>query len=119
MLRRLAPRALRILDRQEVREPALAAHRGRVGDSAQAFITAYDAVSIFVNTSGPSRSVNSESTDQLRRKLSGWTPLLVDDLTGFDRGDFASDDSVPDDLFQRVERLLKIVEQHATTEGPQ
>lgn len=117
MLRRLAPRALRVLGRQAARQPALAAHNGRVGDSAQAFIDAYDAVSIFVNTNRPSRSVNSESIDELQRKLSGWTPLLVDDLPGFDRGEFASDDSVPDDLFQRVERLIKIVEQHATTES--
>jgi len=110
MLRRLAPRALRVLERQEQREPALAAHRGRVGDSAQAFITAYDGVSTFVSTSGPSRSGQVESIDVLKRKLSGWTPLLVDDLAGFDRGEFAANDNVADDLFQRVDRLLKIVE---------
>ncbi len=117
MLRRLAPRALRVLERQEQREPALAAHRGRVGASAETFIAAYDGVSTFVSASGPSRSGQTESIDQLKRKLSGWTPLLVDDLAGFDRGDFAADGAVPDDLFQRVERLIKIVEANGTEGG--
>lgn len=114
MLRRLAPRALRVLERQESREPALAAHRGRVGVSAQDFINAYDDVSTFTTSSGPSRSGRNESIEQLRRKLSGWTPLVAGDLPGFDRSEFAADETVADDLFQRVERLLKIVERQAT-----
>ena len=111
-LRRLAARALRVLERHKDTEPAIGALVGSLDVDAKAFIEAYDAVM----SGSPSRRLGSSSSsapvDALVKKQRMWLALLTKDVPQFKRSEYLQNKGVADDVATSTSQLLGAVEDY-------
>jgi len=105
-LRRLAPRAKRVLARRSGESPALAVYSGSLPSKADAFIRAYDASAKFQAEWRREMKEGKGAVAELLRLLRGWLPLLTRDVPGFDAASFGDQPDVPDDVIEDAERVL-------------
>ena len=111
-LRRLAARALRVLERHKDREPAVGALVGSLDVDAKAFIAAYDAVMGGAPGRKMGRMSGDEQLDALVRKLRMWLALMAKDIPKFRRSDYLQSYTVPDDVISSAETILEAVESY-------
>jgi hypothetical protein len=104
-LRRLAPRALRVVARRSPESRAVAAYAATVGPKAQAFVAAYDEAGRYrvswQKEMGEGRGAVRGLVGALRR----WLPLVARDVPGFVATEFADKPQVPDDVMEDAGRL--------------
>jgi len=105
-LRRLAPRAKRVLARRSGESPALEAYSGSLPSKADAFIRAYDASARYQAEWRREMKEGKGAVAELLRILRGWLPLLSRDVPGFDSTSFGDQPDVPDDVIEDAERVL-------------
>ena len=114
-LRRLAARALRVLERHKQREPAIGALVGSLDVDAKAFIDAYDAVM----SGSPARRFGSTSgsaqIEALVKKQRMWLALLTKDVPQFKRAEYLKNTAVADDVIASAQQLLGAVEDYNAT----
>jgi hypothetical protein len=108
-LRRLAPRALRVLTRRAAESPVLKAFETTLFPSAAAFIAAYDAAAGFRRKWLTEMEEGRGASAQLLKVMRGWLPLVIRDVPGFDSTTFCDKPAVPDDVIGDGERLHGLV----------
>ena len=116
-LRRLAARALRVLERHQERQPALKAFVGSLDLDAKAFIEAYDTVVSGTSARKRRREGGEESTKELVHKMRMWFAHLAKDIPTFERSAYLARPTVVDDVISDTERLLSAVEEHQNATG--
>jgi hypothetical protein len=115
MLRRLAPRSLRVYERHAGKEPGLEAFATSLVLHATAFITDYDAVREYAARRFMERQQGKKTIEDLLRKMRIWSPQVARDLPTVSVGEFGDNPDVPDEVLRDAKSLLE----HAThtTEG--
>lgn len=110
-LRRLASRALRVLERRGSENASLKSFETTLAPFARDYIASYDGVKRFNATWQKELSEGHGAVASLIGAIRAWLPRLSQDLPHFDRTTFA-DTSVPDDVMEDAERLRETVEAH-------
>lgn len=105
-LRRLAPRAKRVLARRSAESPALAAYKDSLPAKADAFIQAYDGLMQVQAKWRKEMGEGKSAVAALLKTIRVWLPLLARDVPGFDSTSFGDQPGVPDDVIEDGERLL-------------
>jgi hypothetical protein len=105
-LRRLAPRAKRVLARRTGESPALAAYSATLPGKADAFIKAYDSSAKYQTEWRREMKEGKGAVADLLKLFRGWLPLLARDVPGFDSSSFGDQPDVPDDVIEDAERIL-------------
>lgn len=105
-LRRLAPRAKRVLARRSGEAPVLAAYSATLPGKADAFIQAYDSSAHYQTDWRREMKEGKSAVADLLKLLRGWLPLLARDIPGFDSSSFGDQPDVPDDVIEDAERLV-------------
>jgi hypothetical protein len=117
VLRRLAQRALRVLERHGATHEVLAAIEESFRLVAEAFIKAYDQA----RTSKPHKALELRqgrvATKVLHTTLRSWLGWLARDFDDFDGSAFSSEPSTPDDVIADGERMVDFVARHEATTG--
>jgi hypothetical protein len=108
-LRRLAPRAKRVLARRGGEDPAIAAYGATLGPKADAYIAAYDAGARYEATWKKEMKEGRGAIQGLLKTVRAWVPLVMRDVKGFDGNGFADQPDVPDDVLSDAERLLSVI----------
>lgn len=107
-LRRMVPRALRVLGNHKGSFEELKAIELTLVPAAQRFVELYDTARV---SETPRREV-SESRKALRRLELGirrWTGIVTRDIPGFTLASFLDGDALSDDLIGGAERFLEVV----------
>lgn len=110
-LRRLAPRALRVLERRSPDDASVKSFETTLGPIARDYIASYDGVKRFNVTWQKELSEGHGAVSSLIQTIRAWLPRLSQDVPHFDRTTFA-DTRVPDDVMEDAERLQETVEEH-------
>jgi hypothetical protein len=112
-LRRLAPRAKRVIERRKGDAPVIAAYEQTVIPAADRFMAAYDRATQIRGNWKLEAQERQEAVDALAVSLQCWAPLVIRDVKSFDRSAFLQT-SVPDDVIHDAEYLVALVLEHAT-----
>lgn len=115
-LRRLAPRALRIIDRRKGDAPVLMAYEPTLVPAAGAFMAAYDQAARAQSRRRKEMAEGQSAVQTLSVAARGWMPLLVRDVPGFD-GVSLNAAGVPDDVIEESMRVLGIIGDHVDAAG--
>ena len=113
-LRRLAPRAARILKRRSGTSPVMGAHATTIVPQVEAFMAAYDGTVKYQSTWKRDMAEGRGAIAALLKQLHAWVPLLVRDVPGFDGSIYGDHPQVPDDVLEDGERLLAVLEEART-----
>ncbi len=115
-LRRLAPRALRVLERRKSEAPMLVAYEPKLVPAAERFMTALDLAAGFRSTWLREMAEGRGAMAALTTTVQGWLPLVVGDIANLNSSDFAAS-SVADDVITAAERLLELAGEHVDAQG--
>jgi hypothetical protein len=108
-LRRLAPRAKRVLVRRSGEDAAIAAYVPTLTLKADAYMAAYDAGAKYEATWRREMKEGRGAIAALLKTVRAWTPLVVRDVKGVDASGFGDQPDVPDDVLSDAERLLSVI----------
>jgi hypothetical protein len=115
-LRRLAPRAKRVLERRKNEAPVLAAYEPKLIPAADLFIAHYDLAAHYKSTWQREMQEGRNAIAVLDNSVRSWVPLVVGDVESLDTSDFATS-PVADDVILAAQRLLTRVEAHVDAAG--
>lgn len=115
-LRRLAPRALRVLERRKSEAPVLAAYEPRLVPAAEAYIRAYDRAAGYRSTWLREMAEDRGAMAILASTIQAWLPLVEGDIATLTSSDFAPS-PVADDVIAGAERLLEMAGAHVDAQG--
>jgi hypothetical protein len=110
MLRRLAPRAIRVHERHRDKEPGLASFDTSLAVNAPAYITVYDDVRRYAKRRMEERTEAKAETTNLVYKIRIWGPQVARDIEHVQAGEFGENPDVPDDVIGDGKSLVE----HAT-----
>ena len=116
MLRRLAPRAKRIIERRKSSSAALAAYERTLVPAADRFIAAYDTAARYQSVWHKERAERMSALDSLSSSTRSWRPLVASDVAGVGLVK-ASGSLVADDVIREAEWLLGVITDHRDGEG--
>jgi hypothetical protein len=115
-LRRLAPRALRVLERRKGEAPMLVAYEPKLVPAAERFMTSFDRAASFRSTWLREMEEGRGAMAVLATAVQGWLPLVVGDIANLNSSDFATS-PVADDVITAAERLLQTASEHVDAQG--
>jgi hypothetical protein len=115
-LRRLAPRAKRVIERRKGDAPVIAAYEHTVTPAADQFMAVYDRATKMRGSWKLEAQERHEAVAALGVALQCWGPLVSRDVKSFDNSAFLQT-SVPDDVIHDAEYLVALVLEHATKAG--
>lgn len=115
-LRRLAPRAKRVIERRKGDAPVIAAYEHTVTPAADRYMAAYDRATQMRGSWKLEAQERQEAVAKLALSLQCWAPLVIRDVKSFDSSAFLQT-SVPDDIIHDAEYLVALVLEHATRAG--
>lgn len=113
-LRRLAPRAKRVIERRKSDAPVIAAYEPTMVSAADGYMAAYDQAARYRGTWKQEMAESSDAVAVLAKALRTWIPLLARDVGGFDDSTFL-DTAVPDDVISDGEQILATLAERVTT----
>ena len=116
-LRRLAPRAVRVINRQVNDSRAIKAYEETLIPKAQTFMTAYDQSARYEATARSEMKEGKGAIDALLKNTRSWLPLVQRDIVGFDSSDFGDKPGVPDDVIEDADRLYDVVHDYSDQDG--
>ena len=116
-LRRLAPRALRVLERRKNESPIIMAYAGSLTAKAQAYIEVYDTAARFGAQWNKELAEGRSAVSIALRTMRGWLPLVQRDAPGFDGADYGDKPAVPDDVIEDAGRLHDFVQDYRDAAG--
>lgn len=117
MLRRLAPRALRVMKRRAASLPVVAAHMAQLGPQAEAYVAAYERAVKYAVAMRREMGEGRTAVTALQTQMQAWVPLLLRDVPGFDGRLYGDKPAVPDDVLEDGERLLSVIDEGRTAKG--
>jgi hypothetical protein len=115
-LRRLAPRAKRVIERRKGDAPVMAAYERTVAPAADRYMIAYDRATQMRGTWKLETRERQEAMASLSVALQCWAPLVIRDVQSFDNSAFLQT-SVPDDIIHDAEYIVTLVLEHAAKTG--
>lgn len=117
-LRRLAPRAKRVLDRHKDRQAALQAYLLTLLPAADAFMDTYDRLRTLTATRGQELAQGKAAVATVVDKMASWAAQLgaIGAIEDFDPRDFGDNPAVPDDVLSDADALVDIVQTQLETE---
>ena len=115
-LRRLAPRAKRVLERRKSEAPALAAYEPKLLPAIELFIAYYDLAAYYKSTWLREMQEGRNAIAVLGNSVRSWVPLVASDVENLDTSDFAAS-PVADDVLLAAQRLLTRVEAQSDAAG--
>jgi hypothetical protein len=115
-LRRLAPRAKRVLERRKSEAPVLAAYEPKLIPAADLFVAYYDLAAHYKGTWQREMQEGRNAIAVLGNSVRSWVPLVAGDIENLDTSDFA-DSPVADDVILAAERLMTQVGAHSDAAG--
>ena len=115
-LRRLAPRALRVLERRKSEAPVLAAYEPRLVPVAERFIATYDRAAGYRSTWLREMEEGRGAMAALATTVQAWVPLVMGDIANLNSSDFAPS-PVAEDVIIAAERLLEMASEHVDAQG--
>jgi hypothetical protein len=115
-LRRLAPRAKRIIERRKGDAPVIAAYEHTVTPAADSYMAAYDRATQMRGSWKLEAQERQEAVAALGVSLQCWAPLVIRDVKTFDSSAFRQT-SVPDDVIHDAEYIVALVLEHTTRTG--
>jgi hypothetical protein len=115
-LRRLAPRALRVLERRKSEAPVLAAYEPKLVPLAQVYIAAYDRAAGYRSTWLREMAEDRGAIATLASTVQGWVPLVAGDIANLNASDFAPS-PVADDVVTAARLLIDMVAGHVDAEA--
>jgi hypothetical protein len=107
-LRRLAPRAKRVIERRRGEAPVIAAYEPTMVSAADGYMAAYDQAARYRVIWKQEMAESTEAVAVLTKSLRSWIPLIGRDVGGFD-GSVFLDTAVPDDVISDGEQILATV----------
>lgn len=116
-LRRLAPRAIRIVKRRASESPVIASFEATTVPKAEIYITTYDKCMKFTGSWKQEMSQGHAAIGVLLRVIHAWAPLLKRDVPGFDGSTFGDQPQVPDDVIEDGERMASIIDEYRDGTG--
>jgi hypothetical protein len=117
-LRRLAPRAARVLDKNADKDPALAALGVSLEPTIATFERVYDAHKVRVSRRASMTASARATVRRLEHAVGIWLVLVASDL-GVDPARFRAPTGVPDDVIALASQLVRLLEEHmAGNESP-
>ena len=108
-LRRLAPRALRVLARRKSEHAALAAFETRLVAAANNMQTAYDATAKYEPAWRKEMDEGRSAIGRLVKVVRVWMPQTAKAVAGFDASSFMDNPTVGDDVLEDAGRFHDVV----------
>ena len=116
-LRRLAPRAKRVIARRGAENPVLSVFAITLPPKADAFTGAYDAAGKYGASWKRELAEGRGAIAMLLKTMQGWLPLVVRDVPGFSSSDYGDKPSIPDDVIEDAGRLRDLVSDARGADG--
>lgn len=110
-LRRLAPRAIRIVKRRAAESPVLATYEPTIVAKANAYMAAYDRCMKFETDWRREMAEGRNASAALLKQIQLWAPLIKRDVPGFDGASFVEQAQVPDDVIEDGERMASMIDE--------
>jgi hypothetical protein len=110
-VRRLASRAVRVVERRGAEDLTLKAFETTLIPVANQFIASYDGIKRFNAKWQKELREGHGAVADLIKTIRKWLPRLAADIPHFDRSTFA-DTAVPDDVIEDAQRLRETIEDH-------
>lgn len=117
MLRRLASRFIRVLNRRASASPALASLAKTGVPKAEAFIKSYDKCQLYQADWKKEMAEGRGAILALVAVVRSWLPQVKRDVPGFDSSAFVDRPDVPDDVLEDAERLLSTIQDYRDGQG--
>lgn len=115
-LRRLAPRAVRVIARHKDKAPQLGRFEASLVAAANKFAELYDA-SRNGQVSAPERATGPSAVAALRSLMGSWFGALSRDIPGFESTTYTERSNVADDVVAGGQRLLELCKSFRDAEG--
>lgn len=116
-LRRLAPRAIRVIERRRGESGVLEAYAGTLIPKAEAFISAYDESGKYGAAWRKEMDEGRGAIKAVLDTMRSWLPLVQRDVPGFEGRDFGDKPDVPDDVIEDAGRFFDIVADYQNDAG--
>ncbi len=116
-LRRLAPRAIRVVKRRATESPVIASFDQSLVPKANAYVASYDKCMKFEAEWKREMNEGRAANAALLKLIQSWAPLLKRDVPGFDSSTFGDQPQVPDDVIEDGERLVSVIEEFRDPKG--
>ncbi|HWN67109.1 MAG TPA: hypothetical protein VNM90_05685 [Haliangium sp.] len=115
-LRRLAPRAKRVIERRKSDAPVISAYENTLTPAADQYMAAYDRATQMRGSWKLETRERQEAVSALAVSLQCWSPLVIRDVKSFDNGAFLQT-NVPDDIIHDAEYIVALTIEHAGRAG--
>jgi hypothetical protein len=116
-LRRLAPRAVRIVKRRAPESTVIASLAQTTVPKAEAYMAAYDKCMKSGANLKKEMAEGRNAIAALLKQIQSWAPLLKRDLPGFDSGSYGDQPQVPDDVIEDGERMASVIDEYRAAAG--
>lgn len=116
-LRRLAPRAIRVVKRRAMESSVIASFTETTVPKAEAYIVAYDKSVKFEANYKKEMEEGRTTVAVLLKLIQSWAPLLKRDVPGFDGSVYGDQPQVPDDVIEDGERMASVIDEYKDTKG--
>ena len=116
-LRRLAPRAIRIVKRRSSDSKVIATFAQTAVPKAEAYMTTYDRSMKFQTKWRKEMEEGRSAIAVLLKQIQTWAPLLKRDVPGFQGTVYGDSPVVPDDVMEDGERMASVIDEHRDAKG--
>ena len=116
-LRRLAPRAIRVVSRRAMESAVIASYTQTTIVKAKAYIAAYDLSVKFGINYKKEMEEGRSAIAVLLKLIQSWAPALKRDVPGFDGSVYGDQPQVPDDVIEDGERMVSVIDEYKDGQG--
>jgi len=116
-LRRLAPRAIRVVGRRAMESAVIASYTQTTIVKAKAYIAAYDLSVKFGINYKKEMEEGRSAIAVLLKLIQSWAPALKRDVPGFDGSVYGDQPQVPDDVIEDGERMVSVIDEYKDGQG--
>ena len=113
--RRLAARALRVIERHKEADPTLASYEATLKPAAEAFIASYDKLRVVSRRRTTELKEGKAAVDALGRSLRSWAGQIeaLQLIGGFRANDYGDSPDVPDDVIADAASFMDLLSAHS------
>ena len=114
-LRRLGPRAVRVLERHKDKADSLAAFEAPLTEANAKYKESYDRLRVLEASRATELAEGKKTVQELYKKMRGWVSIVAmnGQISGFDAGSYGDNPGVMDDVIHDAEALIELVTDHA------
>jgi len=116
-LRRLAPRAIRIVKRRSPDSKVIATFAQTAVPKAEAYMSTYDRSMKYHANWKREMEEGRTAIARLLKQIQAWSPLLKRDVPGFEGSVYGDQPVVPDDVIEDGERMASVIDEFRDGKG--